>query len=155
MNRIKFLTLSMTTVCLLCFSPMLFAESVEQEVTDMLNTFLAGASSDAAAHDHFWADDLVYTSSNGSRFGKAEIMAGFESKGETESAEPEAVVIYSAKEVLVRQFGEAAVLTFKLLGTSTTDPEAVDEYFNTGTFVKRDGLWQVVAWQATKIPAEE
>jgi hypothetical protein len=25
-------------------------------------------------------------------------------------------------------------------------------YWNTGTFVKRDGEWRVVAWQATKIP---
>jgi hypothetical protein len=30
----------------------------------------------------------------------------------------------------------------------------VANYFNTGTFVKRDNKWQAVAWQATKIPAE-
>jgi len=25
-------------------------------------------------------------------------------------------------------------------------------YFNTGTFLRRNGAWQVVAWQATAIP---
>ncbi len=25
-------------------------------------------------------------------------------------------------------------------------------YFNTGTFLKREGKWQAVAWQATIIP---
>jgi hypothetical protein len=28
-------------------------------------------------------------------------------------------------------------------------------YFNTGTFLRRDGLWQVVAWQATRMPDAE
>jgi hypothetical protein len=28
------------------------------------------------------------------------------------------------------------------------------EYFNTGTFRKRDGEWRAVAWQATRIPSE-
>jgi hypothetical protein len=31
---------------------------------------------------------------------------------------------------------------------------ATQQYFNTGTFVKREGRWQAVAWQATKIPAD-
>ena len=47
------------------------------ELNRMLNECLAGASvNDAAAHDRFWAEDLIYTSSNGERFGKAEIMQG-------------------------------------------------------------------------------
>jgi hypothetical protein len=27
------------------------------------------------------------------------------------------------------------------------------QYFNTGTFLKRDGEWRALAWQATVIPA--
>ena len=47
------------------------------ELTAMLHDFLAGASqNDAAAHDRFWAEELVYTSSAGERRGKAEIMHG-------------------------------------------------------------------------------
>jgi hypothetical protein len=28
-------------------------------------------------------------------------------------------------------------------------------YRNTGTFLKRNGKWQAVAWQATKVPEEK
>ena len=49
-------------------------------LTAMLHAFLAGASrNDPAVHDRFWSERLVYTSSTGARFGKAEIM---ESLGE-------------------------------------------------------------------------
>src|ERR1700688_358407 len=45
------------------------------ELTKLLKDFLAGASrNDAAMHDRFWADDLIYTSSAGRRMGKADIM---------------------------------------------------------------------------------
>jgi len=28
----------------------------------------------------------------------------------------------------------------------------VEHFLNTGTFVKRDGEWRVVAWQSTRVP---
>ena len=31
----------------------------------------------------------------------------------------------------------------------------MQEFYNTGTFVKRRGRWQAVAWQATRIPGTE
>jgi hypothetical protein len=41
-----------------------------------------------------------------------------------------------------------------LVGTTTKgDKTETTDYFNTGTFIKRDGKWQVVAWQATKTPS--
>lgn len=113
----------------------------------MLHDFLAN-SAEKEAHQSFWADDLVYTSSNGTRFGKADILAGFEDAGE-DSEGPE--VAYSGENVNVRIFGTTAVVTFQLVGTPD-DGSAVLNYFNTGTFLKRNGKWQVVAWQATVIP---
>ena len=45
------------------------------ELTSLLKEFLDGASrSDAAIHDRFWAEDLIYTGSSGRRIGKADIM---------------------------------------------------------------------------------
>src|SRR6476469_3185601 len=45
------------------------------ELTRLLNEFLAGAGrNDAAVHDRFWADDLIYTRSAGRRVNKAEVM---------------------------------------------------------------------------------
>ena len=38
------------------------------ELTKLLNEFLAGAShNDAAMHDRFWAEDVIYTGSSGRR----------------------------------------------------------------------------------------
>jgi len=126
------------------------ADSDDIEI--MLGEFLAGAHLESA-HTTFWADDLIYTSSDGSRFGKAEIMAGFDG---VESSDEAPTMVYSGEEVTVRVFNDTAVATFKLVGTPTdkSSDEVVLYYFNTGTFLKRDGVWQVVAWQATKIPPE-
>ena len=130
------------------------AGSDEEVLTAMLNEFLAGASiNDAAAHDRFWAEDLVYTSSKGLRFGKAEIMEGMSSESDPGRDEPE--VVYSAEDIRIRQYGDAAVVAFRLLGSLQDDSGEVMQYLNTGTFVKRDGYWRVVAWQATVIPVPE
>ena len=119
------------------------------EITALLHDFLKHAS-EASAHDRFWAEDLVYTSSRGTRTDKAEIMAGFD---ETE-ADSVPDTEYSAEDVDIRLYGDMAVVAFRLVGAPTsTDADGDPQYyFNTGTFLKRDGIWKVVAWQATKIP---
>ena len=144
---------------LLAFLPIILstttrAGSDEEILTGMLNEFLAEASvNDAAAHDRFWAEDLVYTSSKGLRFGKAEIMEGMSSESDSGGEEPE--VVYSAEDIRIRQYGDAAVVAFRLLGSPQDDSGEVMQYLNTGTFVKRDGEWRVVAWQATAIPGSD
>jgi len=117
-------------------------------LTAMLQQFL-GTSDKREAHEVFWAEDLVYTSSNGTRVGKADIMAGFDEPDEEESAGP--VVAYTGEDVKVQLFGTTAIVTFKLVGTPD-DGSEIKHYFNTGTFLKRGGKWQAVAWQATVIP---
>lgn len=135
---------------LLCVASAALAADAD-ELAALVDEFLATAHH-RAAHERFWADDLVYTSSSGQRFGKAEILDGFDS-ADASADEPPAVV-YSGEDVNVRVYGTTAVVTFKLVGTPADRPDSVDLYFNTGTFVKRDGTWKVVAWQATKIPPD-
>ena len=119
---------------------------------DMLDTFLAGASvGDPAVHERFWADDLVYTSSSGSRTDKASILQGMR---ESAAARPETPpIVYTADQVDIRVYGDTAVVAFRLVATPTGDGD-VQYYFNTGTFLKRDGDWRAVAWQATRIPPQ-
>jgi len=125
-----------------------------EELTAMLHEFLAGASqNDAAAHDRFWAEELVYTSSAGERRGKAEIMNSLSEA--PDPAEEEPATVYTAENIRIQQYGDAAVVAFRLIGTAQDDSAAVAQYFNTGTFLRRDGEWQVVAWQATRIPAPD
>ena len=123
------------------------AASEKEDIAIMLADFLA-TSDTRASHESFWADDLIYTSSAGERFGKAMIIAGFE----TADAEPP--MTYSGADVDIRIFGDTAIVAFRLVGTPTDKaaPGDVMYYFNSGTFLKRDGIWKVIAWQATKIP---
>ena len=131
------------------------------DLTAMLHEFLAGASvGDASAHDKFWSDDLIYTSSAGTRTDKAEIMASMtpaDDAAETADADDAGPsTVYSAEEIQVDLYGTTAIVAFKLVGMPQGDSDAaIAYYFNTGTFLKRDGAWQVVAWQATKIPEAE
>ncbi len=148
----------MTTVaraCLLIVTLMIAsvaAASDEEILTAMLHDFLANADK-VEAHERFWADDLVYSSSSGLRFGKADIMQGFAPSDE-ETPPPEPTVVYSGIEVDVRVYDDTAVVAFKLVGTPSDGSEVL-YFYNTGTFVKRDDVWEVVAWQATKIPPAE
>ena len=122
-----------------------------KELTALLNEFLAGASrNDAAVHDRFWADDLIYTRSAGKRVGKAEIMANVK----PQPNEPETT--YSAEDIRIQQYGTTAIVAFRLVGkTKKGNDTQVANFLNTGTFLKRDGKWQAVAWQATKVPRTE
>lgn len=140
-------TILIITSCLLFALPSNSQTSTTDELTQLLHNFLEGASNnDRETHENFWAEDLIYTSSNGSRFGKAQIMAGFEN-GRDVSDTPKTV--FTAEEIQIRVYGDMAVVAFKMKGTTG---EAVQYYYNSGTFIKRDKKWQVVNWQATKIP---
>ncbi|MFZ1700081.1 MAG: nuclear transport factor 2 family protein [Pyrinomonadaceae bacterium] len=129
------------------------APSDAVELTSLLNEFLAGAGkNDAAVHDRFWADDLIYTRSAGARTNKADLMKGVRSAPAAKDTDP--VTVYTAEDIQIHQYGDAAVVAFKLVGTTTKSDgtKAVSNHLNTGTFIKRDGKWQAVAWQATTVP---
>ena len=145
-------------VSIMLVGPMALASDAD-DLTAMLHEFLAGASvGDVSAHDKFWSGDLVYTSSAGTRTDKAQIMASMTPADETAENSDDAGpgTVYSAEDIQVDLYGATAIVAFKLVGTPQGDSDAaIAYYFNTGTFLKRDGAWQVVAWQATKIPEAE
>ncbi len=124
------------------------------ELTKLLKDFMAGASrNDPAMHDRFWAEDLIYTASAGRRIGKADIMR----EVRAEAAAPAAgdTTTYSADDIRIQQYGTTAIVAFRLVGTTRKGEKTeIANYLNTGTFLKRDGKWQAVNWQATKMPAE-
>ncbi len=113
-------------------------------------------------HNDFWADDLIYTSSDGTRFDKKFIMDGMSSEkksekdtGEGRTSDAESTTTFSAEEIDIRVYNKTAIVAFKLVGIEVkADTTTHVYYFNTGTFLKRNDQWQAVAWQATKIPNE-
>jgi hypothetical protein len=130
-------------------------DSTVAEITAQLADFLAHVDQ-AATHDRFWAPDLVYTSSAGTVTNKAEIMKGFDPPpaDAPKDAAPEDAGTYTAEDVLVRPYGDTAALTFRLVHRGA-DGTVDQTYRNSGMFVRRDGRWQAVTWQATKEPQPE
>lgn len=125
------------------------------ELTKLLNEFLAGASrNDPSTHERFWADDLIYTRSAGRRVNKAEIMRDVRSAPAPKPTDPKTV--YTAEDVQIQQYGDTAVVAFRLVSTTEAGgTKQVASNLNSGTFVKRDGKWQVVSWQSTRMPRTE
>ena len=123
----------------------------EKELTQLLNRFLQGASENSAEmHDRFWAEDLIYTSSSGQRYGKQRIMDGLQRSGD-ENGGP--TTDWSAEEIEIRTYGEVAIVTFTLVGkTEAQNGVERTHYLNSGVFVQRNGQWKAVNWQATKVP---
>jgi len=121
-----------------------------QEVTALLREFIAGAGSgDRAIFDKFFADDLIYTRATGVVITKASIM---ESLGKPSPAS-EGKSSYSAEDITVHEYGDTVIVAFRLEGRTEHADGKVEtaHYRNTGTFLRRNGRWQAVAWQATKI----
>ena len=122
------------------------------ELTKLLNEFLAGASrGDASIHERFWADDLIYTRSAGRRVTKAEVLRDVRSAPAPKPGDP--VAIYTAEDIRIQQYGDTAIVAFRLVATTdAAGVKQVSNLLNSGTFLKRDGKWQVVNWQSTRMP---
>lgn len=146
-----------SAILMLLLSSSLFAQTAPDavELTKLLNDFLAGASrNDAAIHERFWADDLIYTRSAGRRVNKSELMRDVRSAPAPKPTDPKTV--YTAEDIQIQQYGDTAVVAFRLVATTETGgAKQVANLLNSGTFVKRDGKWQVVNWQSTRMPRTE
>ena len=114
----------------------------------LLREFLDGAGrSDRAQLEKFFADDVIYTRSSGVVVTKPEIMKNIQARATEDKSS------FSAEDVTVHEFGDTAIVAFRLEGRTERADKSVElsHYRNTGTFLRRNGRWQVVAWQATKI----
>lgn len=123
--------------------------TTQTEVTTLLQEFLAHVD-EAAMHDRFWAADLIYTGSGGGVKTKADIMKSFADTKADPAKPKEPATTYAADDIVVRPYGDTAALTFRLI--AHTPDGRTGYYRNSGTFVRRNGQWQVVTWQATKVP---
>lgn len=121
-----------------------------RELTGLLRQFLDDAGKgNRAGFERFFADDVIYTRSTGIVVNKSEILANV---GNLKPA-AESKTTYSAEDIAVHSYTGTAVVTFRLVARTEHNDGKVEtaHYRNTGTFLRRTGRWQVVAWQATKI----
>ena len=150
----------MTKVSMICLAVLLTitaagakapAESAtEREITGMLRQFLVDAArNDRAGFEKFFADDVIYTRAVGVVITKADILKSVD----TDKPPADSKTTYSAEDVTVHEYGDTAVVAFRLVAVTVHDDGKMEteNYRNTGTFLRRNRKWQVVAWQATKI----
>ena len=143
----------LTFFIILLTAPVVWAKGSYTQLTAQLHTFLEGAGiNDPAIHHAFWADELVYTSSNGTRFGKSELMKGV---NETGKLAPQTVTTrYRAEDIDIRLVEQIALLNFTLVA-ETSENKITGKYLNSGVFVWRDNRWQAINWQATIKPLDQ
>ncbi|HEX7087180.1 MAG TPA: nuclear transport factor 2 family protein [Vicinamibacterales bacterium] len=99
---------------------------------------------DFAALEEVLADDLTYTHSNASVDTKASYIETLR-KGTTKYAAIE------RDTPVVRLYGNTAILTGAATMTMRGQADPVRLRY-TLVYVKRDGRWQAVAWQSTRLP---
>lgn len=148
----KLISLSAALLLSIPFALQAQTAPVAADLTTLLQDFLAGAGrNDVAMHERFWAEDLIYTASAGRRLGKADILR--EVRAEPHSKPGEEETVYTAEDIRIQQYGETAIVAFRLVATTNkAGKKQVSNYLNSGTFLKREGKWQVVNWQATAMP---
>ena len=116
-------------------------EAVERE------RFQAWVKGDVAAMQPLLADDLLYCHSSGQCQNKEEIVASIRSN---ESDYQKLDVVY----LKPRAMGGGAVLINGKVDIVVVDSGGTKQFqaVYTDAYVKRNGRWQLVSWQSTRVP---
>lgn len=125
------------------------ASQTERQLIDTeRQRFAAMVAADIGALERLLADELTYTHTTGTTDSKAELLASL-SSGTLKylSIEPQ--------EMRARPYGEAGVVTGRAaMKVRAGGQELALRIAFTDVYVRRDGRWQMVAWQSTRLPGE-
>jgi len=121
--------------------------SVEQAVMQMEEALRAAITkSDTKAYERLVADDYVFTNQDAVVRTKAQVMSAYDSG----SLKYESVKF---DEIKVHPYGDTAVLTGRSTLKGQDNGKDIGGQFRyTRVYVKRQGRWQLVATQLTRIP---
>ena len=121
--------------------------SVEQELTALYNELIdGGKKKDAAAFARIMADDFSEINAAGQIFNKAAVLASIPNY---------TIESYAVSEISTRVFGDTAIMTLRSDSKGTYQGADVSgEYRETIVWVKREGRWQMVAVQVTRLPSK-
>ena len=123
------------------------ADSVEQAVMQMEEDLrVAISKGDAKAYGRIVGDDYVFTNQDAVMRTKAQMVSAYESG----SIKYESVKF---DEIKVHAYGDTAVVTGRSRQTGQDNGKDIAGQFRyTRVYLKRQGRWQLVATQATRIP---
>jgi len=122
------------------------ANAVERELMDLVQRYNdAQVKRDRRTLELLWADDYLYTHSNGAVMTKAQDIADTMSGDMTWTAA-------RLDDMKVRVFGDAGIVTGRLTMEGTAKQYASGARRFTDIFVRRNGRWQLVGGQTTLPP---
>jgi Domain of unknown function (DUF4440) len=148
MNRRIFLSVAaMTAVADRLFAGQAAAGKEEENVRQAERArFAAMVKADVGALDKLLAPELIYTHGDARRIDKAAFISDFKTGAFK-------YVTIEPSEMNVRVYGDVAVVTGAAAMHVVQDgKDAHIRIRYTNTHVRRGGAWQMVAWQATRIP---
>ena len=122
------------------------AQSAEEQVRQAERArFAAMVKADTAALDKLLAPELVYTHGDARRIDKAAFISDFKTGAFK-------YVTIDPKEINVKVYGDVAVVAgaAAMQIVNNGAPASIQIRY-TNVHVKRNGAWQMVAWQATRI----
>lgn len=100
---------------------------------------------DAKFMDEVWGDDFIYTGVRGEVKDKSQVLAEFKA-GALRFSKME------FDDIRVRAYGDTAIATGRALTEGTSPQGKIDGQFRyTRVYVRRDGRWTLVAFQATPL----
>jgi ketosteroid isomerase-like protein len=100
---------------------------------------------DKAALERILADDFIFTDDEGQVYGKAQYIEAAIQVIKVDS--------YAVDDHMIRVYGDTGIVSGRWTGKMTiAGKDASGAFRYTDTFVKRQGRWQVVASQDTRIP---
>jgi ketosteroid isomerase-like protein len=122
-------------------------DSVEKAVTQMEEDLrIAITKGDAKAYERIVGDDYVFTNQDAEVRTKAQMVSAYESGS---------IKYESSKfdEIKVHAYGDTAVVTGRQTVKGQDNGKDLSGQFRyTRVYVKRQGRWQLVATQVTRIP---
>jgi len=126
------------------------AGSAEQAVGQLHNESVqALVRADTTTLERIWADDYSFTNPGGNVMDKAGYIGALKSGG----LKFETLDIADMK---VRVYGDAAIVTGRATVKGKSDTQDInDQVRYTSMYVKRQGRWQAVAMQATRIAQQQ
>jgi ketosteroid isomerase-like protein len=119
---------------------------IEEVKKAELERLRAGVSKDVAAVAAATADDYMQIDADGNVLDKAAALERIKSSYARLQSNP-------VDEMVVRVYGNTAVLTGRGTPRGTIDGKSAYALRYTRVYVKRDGRWQVVLFQQTRISA--
>ncbi len=121
------------------------AAAVEQQILQLEQNWSAAAQKkDGAYLQKLYADEYLFTDTDGSVSDKAEDIAHLSANVVFTS--------FNLEDMKVHVYGTTAVVTGRNTIQATADGQDISgSYRFTDVFVKRDGRWQVVATQSSKV----